>query len=569
MNETKMHYWLSGIILLSLLWKGLYFYHMAYVVGVILVATLLGYVIKYKGLYIEKSFNHLLLLIGVGLYFVTILYAVDSGMAFMGALKISILYLFYLLISQKEALTGKKYYKDTVVIGSVFMAILGVLAFFIPSLGEYLIQQNRLGSLFQYPNTYGVLMIIAIIFVIAKEKINLGYWIGLVFMWMGLFLTFSRSVFIIGIGAMVVCLIYERKKPHRILWPLLLGMLLGYLVMELSQIGHMIERIETTSPSASEWLTRLLYYQDSIKIMKDYPLGTGHLGFFYLQRIYQTGATYYVKYVHSQLIQIMLDIGVIGALLLGLYFLNNILSKRLTVYEKLSLFILFGHGAMDFDWEFIGLLMVLVIIVGIDREKIHRYNLSLRWGYSLGIILMVAYVYMGLSALCEYIGEEEWARKLYPYYTEAQATLARAYLDSKPERAYELATIIIDHNPYHLTGYRVIRDVAYSEGRLGEALEAAKKVVDLNPLSMIQLEIYSDMLIASIEEDLAGDRIEEAHHKIRDLLEIPYYLDRLAKERLSPYNVKHKPKLSMTDKLLSNSQKAEVLLDKLMVDTRD
>lgn len=212
MTKKNIHVLLSGVIALALLWKGLYFYHMAYTIGAILIGILLGYFIKNKGIYIEKSLNHIVLLVGVGLYFVTIFYAVDSGMAFMGALKVLVAYLFYLVLTQERHKCYKILYMDTVAICGIIMAITGIMAFYIPILSNYFIQNNRLGSVFQYPNTYGLLMIICTLYLISKDRLGHGYKIGLVLIWAGLFLTFSRSIYIMGIGAMVFYLLYDRKK---------------------------------------------------------------------------------------------------------------------------------------------------------------------------------------------------------------------------------------------------------------------------------------------------------------------------------------------------------------------
>lgn len=566
MTKNKMHVLLSGIIALTLLWKGLYFYHMAYTVGAILIGILLGYYIRYKSIYIEKSLNHLVLLVGVGLYFATVFYAVDFGMAFMGALKVLVVYLFYLVITQVKHQHVKTLFMDTVIVCCVIMAFLGILAFYIPFLGDYFVQNGRLGSVLQYPNTFGLLMIVGILFLVSKNRLNKGSMVGLVLMWTGLFLTFSRSIFIISIGTMVVYVLYDRRRVHSILWPCLLGMGLGYGVMYTSGLSHMIGRIEATSPTVSEWTTRLLYYQDSLAIIEHYPLGTGHLGFFYLQRLYQTGATYFVKYSHSQIIQIGLDIGIIGMALVGIYFIMNMFGKRLAFHEKLAILVLFGHGAMDFDWEFPAVLMVLIMIVYVDQNKIRKLPVSRGLGYILPIGAVMVYMYMGISTYCAYVGLEEAAIHLYPYDTEAKATLARAYEVKDDDRAYDLAQQILRQNPYHLAGHRIMRDLHNRNGELEEALTSARKIVELNPLGISHLEIYSDLLLQQLKEQLTLKHPEKAYDTIRELLEIPYYLERLAKERLTSYNVKHKPNLSMSEKLLMNQQETEQILDILLVE---
>lgn len=137
----------------------------------------------------------------------------------MGALKVLVAYLFYLVLTQERHKCCKILYMDTVAICGIIMAITGIMAFYIPILSNYFIQNNRLGSVLQYPNTYGLLMIICILCLISKDRLGHGYKIGLVLIWAGLFLTFSRSIYMMGIGAMVFYLLYDRRKINRILWP--------------------------------------------------------------------------------------------------------------------------------------------------------------------------------------------------------------------------------------------------------------------------------------------------------------------------------------------------------------
>ena len=83
-----------------------------------------------------------------------------------------------------------------------------------------------------------------------------------------------------------------------------------------------IGRFLTSSLNSSTLLGRLLYWQDGIKILMDYPMGCGWRGYSFLQGLYQTGV-YEVRYIHNDYLQLMLD----GGILPGLLFLILIVKE--------------------------------------------------------------------------------------------------------------------------------------------------------------------------------------------------------------------------------------------------
>jgi hypothetical protein len=168
-----------------------------------------------------------------------------------------------------QAKIEKRTLADAFCICGVVISAIDLLAFFIPYLEKELIQKGRLGSFFQYPNTFALFILICIILIINREKIQIYHLIGMTIMWTSLLLSFSRSMYIIGLGAVVFISIYDRKKLKYILTTLLLGIGLWYIIMLLGEFSHMFNRIEQTSGETSELLTRLLYYKDSLSIMRD------------------------------------------------------------------------------------------------------------------------------------------------------------------------------------------------------------------------------------------------------------------------------------------------------------
>ena len=61
--------------------------------------------------------------------------------------------------------------------------------------------------------------------------------------------------------------------------------------------------------SSSEFVSRLIYYEDSLSMIAKHPLGLGYEGFWYNQAKEQTGV-YSSKYVHSSILQVGLDYGI-------------------------------------------------------------------------------------------------------------------------------------------------------------------------------------------------------------------------------------------------------------------
>ncbi|GKX28554.1 hypothetical protein SH1V18_10340 [Vallitalea longa] len=551
-----------SFIIICPFFQGMYFYHQVYLAGAFLLVVLTYYIIINKSIKFEKSINNVCILIGIILYFASTFYAVDKGMAVMGFLKVLVVYIFYLVMMQTNI--DKRDYMNAISYSGTIISVIALSAFFIPYLQEMFVQKGRLGSFFQYPNTFAVFILISIIIMISKEKIQTYDYLAIMIMWTCFLLTFSRSMYIIGIGALLIVIIYDRKKIKHLVPFILLGTLLWYIIIISVDISYVFNRIEETSIKTSEWLTRLLYYKDSISIMKDHPFGTGHLGYYYIQRIYQTGASYYVKYIHSNVLQIVMDIGIVGFVLVGLYFMRNIFNRKLSFYNKLILFIIFGHGAVDFDFQFLVIGFCIVIIVFIDKDKMKTININRECSILIISIFLTSYIYMALSSYYAYAGENEKSLYMYPYNTEAKIDLAKYYKQMKPEKAYELADWVIENNQYAIDAYIIKRDIDYKNWELEKAYISAEKLINLNPLSITHLEKYSTILLDLANENLSNNSNDEALEQLEQIFEIPYRLNKLAKERLTDYNVKHIPRLYMSKKLTEIYDSAKKLYDKII-----
>lgn len=551
-----------GFIIICPFFQGLYFYFQAYIVGAYLLGILIYYIIENKTIKIEISINHLCIFLGIFLYFISIFYAVDKGMAYIGFLKISVIYLFYLVIMQSDI--RKKDMLNSIAISGIIMSLINLVIYFMPYYNQMLLQKGRLGSFFQYPNTFALFMLICIIILISKDTIKIYESIGLIIMISSILLTFSRSMYIISIGCILIISIYDRKKIRYILPCTLLGIALWYSIMNSLEISYVFNRIEETSTKTSEWLTRLLYYKDSIAIMKDHPFGTGHLGYYYIQRIYQTGASYYVKYIHSNVLQIVMDIGIIGFVLMGVYFVQNIFNKQLSFYDKILLLIIFGHGAIDFDFQFLVIGLFIIIIVHKDKNKLKIININVICSIIIISIFLVNYVYMAISSYLFNIKEYESSLYMYPYNTEAKLKLAKKCKEKEPKKAYELADNITKNNKYVVDAYVIKRDIDYNNKELEKAYISAIEIINQNPLSIIHLEKYSSILLQLAKMNIMNDSKDKALEQLELIFNIPSRLNELAKQRLTDYNVKHIPRLFMSETLTGIYEEARILYDRII-----
>lgn len=552
---------LRKIFLVSLFlmpfFQGLYFYHEVFITMLLLLGLLLASGILQKGFYLEKSFT-LLFLIGLFvLYLITCLYAIDKGMAFVGALKVLLYGIFYLVYLQlySEELREKAF--TTIIYSCIAAGILGILAFFLPFLADLMIQKQRLGGVFQYANTYGLFCIVGLLLMIRrKEKTFFEIW-AMAIMTIATILTFSRSILIIGVVVVILGILYERKHLIQHLTGIFTGSVIGFTLVKVLNLGLVGSRLADTSMQTSEWVTRLVYYKDALNIIAKFPFGTGYMGYSYIEKAYQTSSTYQVKFVHSNLLQYALDIGIIGALLCCSFLVLQLFSKKMDLILKLVMVTIAFHGLIDFDFEFPIILIILLITIGVKQEVL-KFKAFLKVPVVILAGLVLVYGYMAVTTYLAYDGQVAKAYTLYPGFTEAKLKELSHYKNYSLEQKL-FAEALTNHNQYAVEAFAYQRDYYFHIKDFVKAQEFGEKCIELNPLNLKHVEIYSNILIECIEEAIKEEDYGLARQDLELILLIPDYLEKLAKERLSDYNIRHVPNLVMTDLLLTNDKKANQL----------
>ena len=91
----------------------------------------------------------------------------------------------------------------------------------------------------------------------------------------------------------------------------------------------------------------------------------GHMGYYYMENEIQTGM-YSVQYVHNDLLQIGLDLGLIPMLLYVAAVVYCLAGKQIPHDKKLILLVVFLHGLLDFDLAY-SVILCMVFMVMDDR----------------------------------------------------------------------------------------------------------------------------------------------------------------------------------------------------------
>lgn len=541
--------------------QGLYFYHEILLVAGLITVLLLATCFIQKGLFYEKGIILLFLVILFVFYGVSCFYAVDYGMAIIGALKIGTYFLFYLLYIQVYTDDLKEELIKAFIYSGVISSVLGIISFFIPELSGYFIQNGRLGDVFQYANTYALYCVVGIVLLIRQqEKSFFEIWLMIILV-ISAILTFSRSMIIIGLIAVILGMLYERKQWIKHLMGIGTGCLVAATMIKVLGLDLISQRLAETSANASEWVIRMVYYKDAVNMILKYPFGTGYLGYSFIQRMYQTSSTYQVKFVHSNLLQYGLDIGILGMIICIAFFIYLIIFNKTDFYLKMIIVMIALHGLIDFDFQFSVIIIMILVFAGIERDvcKITKGLL----GQIITVTgLFIIYLYMGIAMLSSYNGDFKRAYSLYPYFTEAKI---KELMSNRDDIYYRhlLAESIIQQNSFAVEAVAFERDYYFNNSNNDTALTYALQAIKLNPLNIKYVETYSNVLIKCSEEAISQSNFEEAKEYLDMVKSIPLYLQQLAKERVTDYNIKHAPDLVMTDILKANDQKADQLYRQL------
>lgn len=482
------------IFWLSLICVGLFHEYISCGVGIAMLVWLLFKLKKEKQIRFQINITTISLVALVSSYLISALWAVDSGMAFIGFLKFLPVVLFLLCILQEKGSADK-------IMGflpcvATVMTLISAVGMYIPVLEHYFNVANRLAGFFQYPNTFAIFLLVAEFILLSKEKRQRLDYVYLLIIVCGILLTGSRTVFVLALLSNVFWFLFLRNQKIRIVG--ISCVIVGVVVVLLSALvfgeSGGLGRLLQISLSESTFVGRILYYIDALPLVLRHPFGLGYMGYYYMQQSVQTGI-YSVQSIHNDFLQIMLDVGYIPCLLLLAAIVKIFFGKEVAREKKLILLVLVLHSCFDFNLQFVAMYFLLILFMDYDsgKEVIIR-NIAI---WKLGMAMLAVLCLWGGTSLFLYHAKQyEIAEKIYPWNTQNQIKLLADTKDV--DTLNELADKIIVRNEYVPVAYSAKATYAYSQGDFANLIKYKNMVFEKAPFQYSEYEEYCYMLINGI-----------------------------------------------------------------------
>ena len=476
-------------------------------------------------------------------YVLSCIWAVDSGLAAWGIARYLPLPLMALCLSQTESKERATILQDIPWIGGAMTVVSYVLQF-VPLLHDMFSVSDRLSGFFLYPNTFACFLLLGLeVLLLQTEKLRWSEIVCAVVLAFGLLQAGSRTVFVLAIAAILVCLLLKRKKPaYMIAGASVAGGILLMLAANLIARNTATEHMLDISTNASTLLGRLLYWKDALPQIVKHPFGLGYLGYYVTQSSFQTGV-YSVRWIHNDALQLLLDIGWVPVIIALVALIKAVISKRVTILQKVVLLTLLAHCMMDFDLEFVAMYFVLLLCLDWEEGK----KQTLKFGaipVALASILTAATLYIGVGSTLNYMDKHEAAVKCYPW-----DTLSRTELLTQATTAEEMdaqADQILKQNDYVALAWDAKAQAAFSRGDFSTVIQAKQRAMTLNKYATDEYVDYFEKLRVGYELYQQNSDTDSAEICRQEIVDIQNRIDMVLEETDSlAWRIVDQPELTM------------------------
>lgn len=435
-------------------------------------------------------------------YGASCLWAVDPGMALIGFVKFLPVGLYALCLWQEEQ-QGQIL---TFLPGfAAVLAVLSAIGMQIPGLSRLFAVAGRLAGPFQYPNTFALFLLVCELLVLKKAALKLWDYLIPAVLIGGLLYTGSRTVFVLFLVSNVAVFFCGRQKKTRILLAAAAGgaAILAVVLLLIGGEDGVLYRYLSISLTESTFVGRLLYMADALPLLLKHPFGMGYMGYYYSQTAVQTGV-YAVTYVHNDFLQILLDVGLIPGGLFLAAAVAFLLRKGIPMQDKLPVAVLCLHSLFDFNFQFIGMLCLLILLTDRPSAKVIRLKTGLPAVKAAAAVLAALSLYLGTATMLSHFRQYDLADALYPYNTQNKLSMLEQETDVA--EADRIAREILEQNTTCYVPYSIRAKYAYSQGDFASMIENKLTVFRLYPFGYEEYEEYCVMLINGIlRYQQAGD----------------------------------------------------------------
>jgi len=477
----------------ALFMTGGFFDNSVAVIGIVIIGCLLWMLIKGENFYgRDKRCVFLIPTVLIGLATLVSFWAVDYMENFMGIMRIGVICLWMYLVRSR----GKEeiiFAKRVIPMMGCVTIVISIVSMLIPQMKPAFWENSRMSGFFQYANTNGLFFAVGIMILLYdlkewKKQISEIAQISILFV--GLLLSGSRSVLLllmfwsVGHAFRVV----EFRKPFIIAGSTFL--VLGGLYVTLTGNTANIGRIFTIFTSNSTLWGRILYYRDAILLLCTKFFGLGRLGYYYTQGTFQSGI-YHIKFVHNDFLQVALDYGVL-ALVLVLFFLGwQILHGKQSKADKEILVFICVASLLDFHCQYLMIVMLMCLLLDYG-ENVREKKSQVKENYVMFPLFLVVFLYVGIATGSNRVGNVGLTLSMLPDYTVAQEKILLNSMGTV--ESYEVATRLIEKNPYNLTAYIVRGSFLGSQLLVEECIADLDMMLELDPYNVEYYKQYEIML---------------------------------------------------------------------------
>ncbi len=503
-SDISLENIITIVFIFSIFCFGAFYEWTGSLLSVIFSAILLIYKSK-NGMHVYKSIPFYCIGIITVFYGVACIYALDSAMAFTGFAKKASIFLFLLLCMQIEDSIRKKLLSYLPALGCI-MVLAGTVAWFIPPIKSVFFINGRLSGFFQYANTFALFLICGILILGFVEKVTAKIIAEFIILLFGVLFTGSRMGFIFLIFAVAVIVVKgngvnsyigTRKKLFFIISAVVLLFLcaISFFAFRTGNFNG-VTRFLSIRFSASTLQGRFLYMYDGLRILFKHPFGLGYMGFYYIQSSIQSGV-YDVRYVHNDLLQIMLDAGMIAGAAAFILILSQLFSKKLEFKNKVLILFICLYSLFDFHMEYLSIAFILILIMDIKGDE---RNIKIKKSFSVitGLLVLCigVEVYMTVPLAAYQTGNYKMAYKTYHNYTDAKLHLLSNTESVKD--AKNLSIDILKNNSYCTLAYDALAQSELLEKHYKKAILYKKKAVLSDKYSNQEYNDFAVYLIQGI-----------------------------------------------------------------------
>lgn len=510
---------------------GGYFTYVSAILSCLLFVIYIIILMKNNKIVIEISMNTLAIFIFIFFYLISIIWAVDSGMAIIGVIKFIPLLLFYVI----SFYIDKEYIVKRIPIIMSIMTIISFICMQLGLLNNIVSVNNRLAGFIQYPNTYALLALIG--FIISLYQFDVKKYINtlcIVILLLGIVLSGSKACILL----LMLCLFYFfliKKEIRKYVITCLSFVIIAIITFYFNGFIKV---------SLSTFYGRLTYYKDAITILLKHPFGLGYYGYFFIQNELQT-SIYSVVNVHNEFLQIMLDIGVIPSLLFYYMIIKSIIKSNQR--NQMILFVILLHSLFDYDFQFIVVLLILVLFL--NNTNIKQYDISiLTQGLVaiIGIGCIILSIKLGVSEYYYINGQYQKSYNWYHDNTMAEVSLLQQTTDVNEAQSY--VDDIINRNNHIYIVYDMKAQIALANGDIEEYMNLEDQVLTLAPYHYDMYENYFNIIESCFNQYIENNDQDSAYYCYMKLSEIVSELES-ANENINPliYKTRDAPDTSIID----------------------